>query len=325
MTKKYRIFTDTSIITAGHVGILIPFLGIGDSDMSDPDFGRFNRYQKLGTEFLELTADPATADIFVWPKKWSGNSAELLSFLSLAKSYGKHSLVFFNDDSDENLGIHSDDVTVFRTSFYRSTKAPNETALPGWSIDSGSFAQREKGNDPIVGFCGCYTNNMQRYLSLKSLDQDERIKTNFILHDHAWGAKNLSDVSNIDNDYRQTVREAFMNNMLESDYILCARGQGNYSYRIYETLSAGRIPVIIDTDVVLPHDEILNWKDISIWVPQDQVEQASDFVYSFHNNISSKEFIDLQAKCRMVYEDYIRPTEFYKTWFNENMRGNNHD
>ncbi len=57
------------------------------------------------------------------------------------------------------------------------------------------------------------------------------------------------------------VRQEYVHSMMESDYILCARGAGNFSRRLYEALSCGRIPVFVDTDCVLPYQSEINWKE----------------------------------------------------------------
>jgi hypothetical protein len=44
----------------------------------------------------------------------------------------------------------------------------------------------------------------------------------------------------------------FQNSLDNSDYILCPRGFGNTSMRFYESLSAGRTPILIDSKGALP-------------------------------------------------------------------------
>ena len=44
---------------------------------------------------------------------------------------------------------------------------------------------------------------------------------------------------------KQQYRFEYWNNMLSSPFILCIRGNGNFSVRFYETLALGRIPVLL--------------------------------------------------------------------------------
>lgn len=318
MKSKHKIYTDVSIIKDKHIELLVPFLGDLDSDRNDPDFGRFARFQNMGKEFLELVDNPSNADFFVYPIKWEKKSLELKSFLAHASKHNKKTLVFFNDDSDENMDLDEQNIFVFRTSFYRSTKKNNEIAMPGWAFDYGHQSYRKKEDRPIVGFCGCYTNNIYRRRSLESLINSDTIIKNFILYDQFWAGREQQVKENLDHAYAHDVRSKFIDNIKNSDYVLCCRGSGNFSYRLYETLSAGRIPIIIDTDIVLPHEDKIPWNDISVWVKKENIDKIDNIVLKDYDSMSQAEFLERQKTCREIYEDYIRPTSFFNKWFEEN-------
>ena len=48
-------------------------------------------------------------------------------------------------------------------------------------------------------------------------------------------------------------RSEYVNAINESDFVSCPRGDANQSARFYESLSAGRIPVLPDTSVISPY------------------------------------------------------------------------
>ena len=48
-------------------------------------------------------------------------------------------------------------------------------------------------------------------------------------------------------------RSEYVNAINESDFVACPRGDANQSARFYESLSAGRIPVVPNTSVIFPH------------------------------------------------------------------------
>ena len=48
-------------------------------------------------------------------------------------------------------------------------------------------------------------------------------------------------------------RSEYVNAIDESDFVACPRGDANQSARFYESLSAGRIPVVPDTSIIFPH------------------------------------------------------------------------
>ena len=86
-------------------------------------------------------------------------------------------------------------------------------------------------------------------------------------------------------DYRQ--------HLVRNTYILCPRGTENYSYRVYEALSYGRVPVIIDTDSVLP--DVVDWRDVALIVPYGNVSRLNEIIAEDHTSRSEESFLQRQA------------------------------
>ncbi len=61
----------------------------------------------------------------------------------------------------------------------------------------------------------------------------------------------------------------FARTMTDSLFVLCPRGIGPNSYRIYEAMQAGRVPVIISDDFAPPAP--LPWADFALFVPEVEV------------------------------------------------------
>lgn len=107
----------------------------------------------------------------------------------------------------------------------------------------------------------------------------------------------------------------YFSNMMESDYALCARGFGNYSYRFYEALACGRIPLFIDTDCVLPYDWMVDWKRYCLWVDGRDLRSVGEVVAKYHASISTTEFEDLQRDCRRLWERWVSPEGFFANFY----------
>jgi hypothetical protein len=102
--------------------------------------------------------------------------------------------------------------------------------------------------------------------------------------------------------------------VIDSDYTLCVRGVGNFSYRLYETLSCGRIPVFVDTDCVLPYDSVIRWKDYCVYLDESEVAVIGERIAEFHRELSPSRFEGLQRDCRKLWEDYISPAGFFRNF-----------
>ncbi len=90
------------------------------------------------------------------------------------------------------------------------------------------------------------------------------------------------------------------------------RGIGNFSVRFYETLAVGRIPVLLDTDCLLPLDKIINWEKHCVILNESEYKSLGNMVVNFHNDLSNHEFIEIQKANRKLWEDYLTRHNFFK-------------
>jgi Exostosin family len=326
------IFSDRALVPAGapHTIMLYPFWGKAAEDPDDPNSGRFDRYASLGGRFFRLTG-LGEAELAVVPADWThivknpASAAAAAEFGAVACEAGARTIVFFVNDSDEPVVLPG--ATVFRTSLYRSRQRAAEFAQPAWSEDFAErYAQpelplRKKQLEPTVGFCGLApaarlarfrrgVGSSIRGRALHRLTRTTGVQTNFVVRQEFVGGA-VRD-GRTDAATMQRVRIEYVQNMLDSDYVLCARGAGNFSYRLYETLSCGRIPVFVDTDCVLPYDFLVDWRDYVVWIEEAQIDKIGELVLEFHERLSDAEFRDLQRECRRVWERYLRPEGFFE-------------
>ena len=152
--------------------------------------------------------------------------------------------------------------------------------------------------------------HLARTEALRVLSKSRLIDTNFIVEDRFLGGAQLSDGS-VDPSRWEKAQLEFVQNLTTSDYILCARGAGNFSYRLYEALSCGRIPIFLDTDCVLPYDFVLDWKKYCVWVHEGQIPKIADKLVEFHGSLSSREFVEMQRECRKLWENWLSPEGFF--------------
>jgi len=138
----------------------------------------------------------------------------------------------------------------------------------------------------------------ERFKLLKSLEASSDLNTNFIYRKKYRAGATTKKIR------RQTNKEYYENIRL-SDYILCVRGAGNFSVRLYETLMMGRIPVFVDTDCLLPFEEDIDWKKHVVWVPWDKRNEITQVISNFHNSLSSEEFVELQRSNRLLWGNLL--------------------
>ena len=115
-----------------------------------------------------------------------------------------------------------------------------------------------------------------KYLQMSSLKSDITMRNT----NHKPSQKKESD------EYKE--------HMERNTYILCPRGIENWSFRFYEALSYGKVPVLIDSDVILPSD--VNWDELCIKVPYEKIEYLDVIIRNDYEGKTTSDFIYRQKK-----------------------------
>lgn len=227
---------------------------------------------------------------------------------------------------------------VFAMSVYRDSSTPTEISAPAWLYDLGKKVSAiPKSSIPTVGFVGAtnYQHRLSqlieniprsdiifRYLAgnaffgrtaprvarfalgrslrkhtLKEALKSPELKTDFIERNH--GHFNQSK------EGQKLAQEEYISNIQKNAYTLCMRGIENYSFRLYEVMSAGRIPIIIDTNIRLPELESLKWEEFSVIVPYSEVGNIGKIVAAFHDRLSDDDFAEVCRKSRAAFEELL--------------------
>jgi hypothetical protein len=256
-------------------------------------------------KYFDYINEPQHADIFVLPYKFkSVNDAIYQELNKLSQKYNKILYCFFNDDYDGKFNI-TPNIKLYRTSFYKTLKSNNEYAIPAFIPDdfTGSYINPPKLS---IGYCGHQMSGRKKYLDLLS---NSDIATNFILRKQFRASE-----INFDKAYNE-----YLQNIQTNLFIFCYRGVGNFSYRFYETLMMGRIPILINTDCVFPFDNIIDISSIGLIIDEtDLINSNKNLINEiktyYKTNINN--LLDIQHNNRKIWEDYYSCngfiTQFYK-------------
>ena len=133
---------------------------------------------------------------------------------------------------------------------------------------------------------------------LHLLEQSRKVTTNFVYREH-YRAGAITETAR-----DQTTRE-YYENIRNSDYVLCVRGGGNFSVRLYETLMMGRIPVFVNTDCLLPFPKRINWNNQMVWVEWKDRHRIDEVIAEFHHSITDADFLNLQLSNRKLWKEVL--------------------
>ena len=247
-------------------------------------------------ELIEYT-DVEDCDFIYFPFKFLIKKSKLEDLTELSEKHCKKILLFYNDDDDSIF--NSKNSIIFRTSIYNSKKPNNYFSLPAFCNDlkkETNYFYREKNEIPTIGFCGAITHNLRKK-TIEKLSNTSLLK-NFLIRDNFWGG----------NIWGQDVRDEYVKNIINSDFVVCVRGSGNFSYRLYETLCLGKIPLIVDTDISLPFNDQQNYSEKFVII--DNLDDIESKILDYWSKISN--YKELQKNLATIWSDNLSPLGFIK-------------
>ena len=342
--RKVKFYIPQDLIdkSLNHSLIMFPFWG-NKLIPSDYNFKLFRKYN-FDKEYYEIIENIEESDFVLIPYRYNvlkeKNIDLFWKYVEIAKKAQKP--IFIDGTGDIEYKIPVKDIYILRIGGYRSDRGENEIQMAPCADDllernfNGSLNIREKkDNLPIIGFAGwAYLSFYQRIRTtvkelpmrfvclfnakyrarikgtffrikvLKLLEKSELIKVNFIKRRTYSG-----NVKTAEDDIEK-IRRDFVENLLNSDYGLAVRGDANASVRLYEIMSMGRIPLILDTDMVLPLDNIVDYRSFSVFVDFKDLKQIDKILSKFHSSLDNKEFKAMQVRARGAFENYLRVDKF---------------
>lgn len=293
---------------------------------------------------IRCTEKPEEASILFMPYSVNqyvntGHVHLIEAYSQLCVKFGIQGYAYISGD----FGIRFpefESITYFRMGGFRSQLSSCNQGFPVVLSDqllriygNDQIVIRRKKQKPLIGFCGhashsskkkwmellkvakenvvrfianplrkdwepFFASAWQRASILTDLERADQVATNFIYREH-YRAGAITETE------RQKTTVEYYDNIRDSDYVLCLRGGGNFSVRLYETLMMGRIPVLVNTDCLMPFPDQINWKDHVVWVEWCDRNRIPERVYAFHTQITADEFIQRQLNNRKLWEEKL--------------------
>jgi hypothetical protein len=235
-------------------------------------------------------------------------------------------------ESDELSRSPNNGATLFRSSAFGSRLQRHERIATGCVPDL--FNERDASSPelagwrdvPSVGFIGHVTSGLRsvsylrrgwqhfsgfrfRERVLRAFESHRAVSSDFVRRGHNLGPP----MAGTDHDaFRKAMRSEYVRSVFRNPYSLCIRGAGNWSYRLFETLSAGRIPVLIDTDCALPLEGEVPWDDHLCRIPAERLNNAPATLAEFHRALGPVGLEAMQRRNRELWQTRLEPAAFFE-------------
>lgn len=349
-TKPLSIYFGDKLPADCHTwSLLFPFLGF--PSWID-ERAVYNDYIESAPD-LFIPSSLAQCDIAVLPYAYLPEDhvsyEHQQTFIHDAAKLGK--LVVARVGGDTYRAVSEPNVISLRHELYQSQKTKYEFQIPQWTQDLKTqndgrvWEAIPKTVKPKISFCGYapplsldaagilkpllrhwleqlpYVNKLikprfsYRVKAIMLLQKSKTVDCDFLIRKKFA----FNKYGSIDLRSTNLNRIEFIENMNNSPYALCARGGANCSLRLYEALSCGRIPIIVDSDCVLPFNGLVDWSDYAVIIPCEKLHMIGSILNNFHSSISSIDFVNRQVLCRKLWDEWVSPKGFY-TKFNAVLR-----
>ncbi|HEY9685971.1 MAG TPA: exostosin family protein [Coleofasciculaceae cyanobacterium] len=306
---------------------LAPLLFQGE----DAEPGSPASWETVGTNKIVRMEHPEEADLVCLPDLYSRiDPTAVKQAACLADRHDKHFLAMEHCDHYEPPAKTAKKTLLFHSDLYRSRRQPNHYVHPTLLIADmlPTLYLPENGWTPYPwerrirvfwrGACDLYTLPKWKTAMFYMMDNWRRVRHE-ALQALLYGP-DITLISTLSNQWWKsdpsdqfTRKRLFVQEALDSPYALITRGSGNYSFRLYEIMALGRIPVIIDTDSCLPWPDLIPWSEICLIVPRKDIPKLPSKIREFHEGLTCAEFEALQYRIREIWQTYLSEEGFYTT------------
>jgi hypothetical protein len=166
--------------------------------------------------------------------------------------------------------------------------------VPDINIDSHcrKYLFSFKGNVSQRGWFGCANVRPRLY------ELSKNTKT--------WYSYLFEDTS----DRVSTSKQLYEEILLESVYGLVLHGDGRWSHRLIEVMGSGAIPVIVSDGLTLPFEQIADYSDACIRIPESFFETCVDLVPLIELLPKDKDVINrMRINSMNIYNNYFKTDE----------------
>jgi hypothetical protein len=261
----------------------------------DPRDGFIGRFQKLrDSTFFDLSSvtnrqifpdiTPLEADFFVVPIIIDSNNlqprtfapnpppqASTLDLIACLPFYtpataARHTFFFYGDQ-------HTPPACVEQSQLYM-VSCHRETPWEAMPYHNDNFVRSPKKISDaklVYSFQGQTSVDVRRRLA--ETVSASKLPNRFVVNRCYFELAKPEERAHLLSTWRETIAD--------SKFVLCPRGEGLSSIRLFETMSSGRVPVIIADDAKLPLEDKINYDDLIVRVPEDRLDLLESSMLEF--------------------------------------------
>ena len=142
-----------------------------------------------------------------------------------------------------------------------------------------------KDKEYLASFVGSSTSNIRNDI----IEQYENDPDIFIEH-KGW-----------DHNVKSDEFTSYVDASLKSKFVICPRGYGPTSFRLYEAMQMDAVPVYVSDRFWIPWTHELNWEEFCVFITPDKLPELKTILESIDDETYEK----MKNKIKDLYETYF--------------------
>jgi len=145
-------------------------------------------------------------------------------------------------------------------------------------------------------FVGLNHTHPCREAMFKSLREDSNFA--FSIRDYK---KVFDNTASHKMQYSADEYKEYIVSICQSEFVLCPRGVGPTSQRLYDVLQVGAVPIYIYNEPFLPYQESIDWKTLGIMVHESEISNISSII----ERLSREEIIQYRKNIDKIHNTHF--------------------
>lgn len=250
-------------------------------------------------------------------------------YISYIKDLAKLKLVLYSNRGDFPTNLRLQNTLELRVALNPGESQFNKIVVPYnvEPLDALPFRKLQKepnisflGYVPVVSpqrICNAFRQSpvhplagngaaVRHLVSLKASQSNLNIK---------FEKRNQYGIAKSQSSQQDSNRREYLKYMASSDFVLCPRGDANQSARFYETLSAGRIPLVPNSDITYPAPMQRAQYNVIINLPLIFGSYSKPICEYWQGISSQNDYDRLQRSIRDLFSKELEFNAFFHKFF----------
>lgn len=185
--------------------------------------------------------------------------------------------------------VELENTLIFSLGGAFNTKIPKSSKVIPMPLiyDSDLKPDEEMEKKYLASYIGRPTHKLREKL-------EKKLKNNNSLY--------IKNLESMNSEFTEKDQHRFQKIMSQSYFSLCPRGYGPTSFRLYESLEMGVVPVYISDKHFLPFSEIVDWNDFSILLKPREITKLDKIL---RRNLKDNNYSILKQNLDEVTQKYF--------------------